>query len=126
VILGRADAYASKHALGPAMYDGFIMGMGFALVLLVLGAVRELFGTGALFADMDLLFGPAAASWKIVLMADYQPFLLAVLPPGAFIFTGLLIALKNVIDDRLKRRRDALRPAEAPGSRRVRVTGTIS
>jgi len=126
VILGRADAYASKHALGPAMYDGFIMGMGFGLILVLLGALRELFGTGALFANMDLLFGPQAAGWEIVLMEDYQPFLLAVLPPGAFIFTGLLIALKNLIDDRLKRRRDARTPKVAAGSRRVRVTGTIS
>jgi electron transport complex protein RnfE len=95
VILGRADGFARKHGLGPAMYDGFIMGLGFSLVLLVIGALRELAGTGALFADMDLLFGPAAADWKIVLVDDYENFLLAILPPGAFIFTGLIIALKT-------------------------------
>jgi Na+-translocating ferredoxin:NAD+ oxidoreductase subunit E len=81
-ILGRADAFASKHPIGPALYDGLLMGLGFGVVLVLLGALRELLGTGALFADMDLLFGPAAASWELVLVADYQPFLLAILPPG--------------------------------------------
>jgi electron transport complex protein RnfE len=126
VILGRADGFASKHSLGPAVYDGFIMGMGFALVLVLLGALRELAGTGALFANMDLLFGPDAAGWEIVLVEDYQPFLLAILPPGAFIFTGLIIALKNVIDDRIKRRQDAMKEKPVKGAKRVRVTGTIS
>jgi electron transport complex protein RnfE len=126
VILGRADGFASKHALAPAVYDGFIMGMGFAVVLVLLGAMRELAGTGALFANMDLLFGPAAADWTIVLIEDYQPFLLAILPPGAFIFTGLIIAVKNLIDDRIKKRQDALKTKPEAGSKRVRVTGTIS
>jgi electron transport complex protein RnfE len=126
VILGRADAYASKHPLPPAVYDGFIMGVGFGVVLVLLGALRELFGTGALFADMDLLFGPAAESWRLVIIDDYQPFLLAILPPGAFIFTGLLIALKNIIDGQLKKREAARRTAPVAGSKRVRVTGTIS
>ncbi len=66
VILGRADAYASKHGLGPAFTDGLMMGLGFGVVLVALGALRELAGTGALFDNMDLLFGPAAADWKIV------------------------------------------------------------
>ncbi len=126
VILGRADGFASRHALAPAVYDGFIMGLGFGLVLLLLGALRELLGTGALFANMDLLFGAGAADWEMVLVEDYQPVLLAVLPPGAFIFTGLIIAVKNIIDDRIKRRQDALREKPVKGAKRVRVTGTIS
>ena len=126
VILGRADGFARKHSLAPAMYDGFIMGLGFSLVLLVIGALRELAGTGALFADMDLLFGPGAADWKIVLIDDYENFLLAILPPGAFIFTGLIIALKNLIDARIQARRDALKEKPVKGAKRVRVTGTIS
>jgi electron transport complex protein RnfE len=126
VILGRADGFARKHGLAPAMYDGFIMGLGFSLVLLVIGALRELAGTGALFADMDLLFGPGAADWKIVLIDDYENFLLAILPPGAFIFTGLIIALKNLIDARIQARRDALKEKPVKGAKRVRVTGTIS
>ena len=126
VILGRADGFASRNRLAPAAYDGFIMGAGFGLVLVLLGALRELLGTGALFANMDLLFGAGAASWKIVLFENYQPFLLAILPPGAFIFTGLIIALKNLIDARIKKRQDALKERPVKGAKRVRVTGTIS
>ena len=126
VILGRADGFASRNSPAPAMYDGFIMGMGFAAVLVLLGAVRELLGTGALFANMNLLFGPGAAGWKVVVFDNYQSFLLAILPPGAFIFTGLIIALKNLIDAQLKKRQDALKARPVKGAKRVRVTGTVS
>jgi len=126
VILGRADGFASRNRIAPAAYDGLIMGAGFGLVLVLLGALRELLGTGALFANMDLLFGPGAANWKITLINDYPNFLLAILPPGAFIFTGMLIAGKNLIDARIKRRRDALKARPVKGSKRVRVTGHIS
>jgi electron transport complex protein RnfE len=126
VILGRADGFASKHSLAPAIYDGFIMGMGFSAVLILLGALRESIGTGALFANMDLLFGPGAAAWKLVLVENYQPFLLAILPPGAFIFTGFIIALKNLIDTRIQKQLDARREKPVKGAKRVRVTGTIS
>jgi Na+-translocating ferredoxin:NAD+ oxidoreductase subunit E len=126
VILGRADAFASKNKLAPALYDGFIMGVGFGVVLVLLGALRELVGTGALFANMDLLFGPTAADWKIVLVEDYQAFLLAILPPGAFIFTGLIIAGKNLIDMQIQKQQDARKEKPVKGSKRVRVTGNIS
>jgi electron transport complex protein RnfE len=126
VILGRADAFASKHAILPSLYDGFIMGLGFMVILVMLGALRELSGTGALFANMDLLFGQNATSWKIVVFSDYKDFLLAILPPGAFIFTGLIIAVKNLIDAQLKARADALKAKPVKGAKRVRVTGTIS
>ena len=126
VILGRADAFASRNALLPSICDGFMMGLGFMLVLVLLGALRELAGTGALFANMELLFGAPAAQWKVVLFSDYKDFLLAVLPPGAFIFTGLIIAVKNLIDTQIKAREDARREKPVKGSRRVRVTGTIS
>jgi electron transport complex protein RnfE len=126
VVLGRADGFAARNPLGASMYDGLFMGLGFASVLVLLGGLRELTGTGALFANMDLLFGPAAANWEIVLFGDYQPFLLAILPPGAFIFTGLLIAVKNLIDDRIKKREAALKVRPVKGAKRVRVTGAIS
>ena len=126
VILGRADGFAAKHSLGPSIYDGLIMGVGFSCVLVLLGALRELSGTGALFANMDLLFGPGAANWKVVVFDDYQAFLLAILPPGAFIFTGLIIAVKNLIDARIKARQDAMKDKPVKGAKRVRVTGTIS
>ncbi|MFK7830869.1 MAG: electron transport complex subunit E [Congregibacter sp.] len=126
VILGRADGFARKHAVLPALYDGLIMGLGFGAVLLLLGAMRELAGTGAIFANMDLLFGPAAANWTLVLFEGYQPFLLAILPPGAFIFTGFIIALKNLIDAHLERRKTASAAPVEAGSKRVRVTGAVS
>ena len=125
VILGRADGFAAKHKPLIASFDGFIMGMGFALVLLVLGSLRELFGTGTLFANMHLLFGPIAANWQITVFSDYKGFLLAILPPGAFIVLGLLIALKNRIDEQLTERAKAQQPEVPVQSRRVRVTGVI-
>ncbi len=125
VILGRADGFAAKHNPLIAGFDGLLMGLGFALVLLVLGGVRELLGTGALFANMHLLFGQAAANWQLTLVSDYKGFLLAILPPGAFIVLGLLIALKNRIDQQLAERAKATQPDEPVQSRRVRVTGVI-
>jgi electron transport complex protein RnfE len=126
VILGRADGFAARNSVGPSLYDGLIMGVGFGAVLVLLGGLRELSGTGALFANMDLLFGPGAADWKVVVFNNYEPFLLAILPPGAFIFTGLIIALKNLIDARIKERQEALKERPVKGAKRVRVTGTIS
>ena len=125
VILGRADASAAKNPIAPALVDGLMMGMGFGLVLVVLGAIRELLGTGAVFANMDLLFGPMAANWTLVVAEDYTGLLLAILPPGAFIITGLLIAAKNVIDTRIEDARRAETTVEV-GSKRVRVTGEIA
>ena len=126
IILGRADAYASKQPVAPAAFDGLMMGTGFAAILVVLGAMRELVGQGTLFAGMDLLFGPIAANWTITVFADYKPFLFAILPPGAFVFMGFLIAIKNVIDNRIEEARKASAPEVEAGSRRVRVTGNIS
>lgn len=126
IILGRADAFASKNGVLPSLYDGLVMGVGFGVVLIILGGVRELLGTGGLFANMHLLFGETAKHWHIVVFSDYQSFLLAVLPPGAFIVTGLLIAGKNAIDRQIDLRAQAVKPAAAPGSKRVRVTGKIS
>ena len=103
-----------------------MMGLGFSAVLLLLGAMRELIGTGALFANMDLLFGPNAANLKIVIFSPDKGFLVAVLPPGAFLFAGLLIALKNLIDRRVNERAERLRDTPVAGSKRVRVTGHIS
>ncbi len=126
VILGRADAFASKNPLLPSAYDGFIMAVGFGAVLVVLGAIRELLGTGGLFANMHLLFGESARAWQITLIDDYQSFLLAILPPGAFIVAGLLIAVKNQIDARAKRLAAQNAAEIVVGAKRVRVTGKIS
>ena len=125
IILGRADAFASKNPVLPAAFDGLMMGSGFAAVLVLLGALRELIGQGTLFAGMDLLLGPIAANWALTIIPDYKQFLFAILPPGAFVFMGFLIALKNIIDRRLEERRKNLMPALPKENRRVRVTGNI-
>ncbi|WP_160154447.1 electron transport complex subunit E [Microbulbifer sp. ALW1] len=124
-ILGRADAFASKNPVLPSLLDGLMMGAGFSAVLIVIGAVREIIGRGTLFSDMDLLLGPVAANWTLpVLGQDYSGFLVAVLPPGAFLVAGLLIAAKNAIDASIERRRMASVNIVS-GSKRVRTTGKI-
>ncbi|MDP0589997.1 MAG: electron transport complex subunit E [Candidatus Endonucleobacter bathymodioli] len=125
IILGRADAFASKNSIHLSALDGFMMGAGFALVLLVLGFIRELIGQGTLFANMDLLMGPITKSWAITLFDDYKPFLFAVLPPGAFVFMGFLIALKNVMDNHAKELRKTNKAAFETGRKRIRITGDM-
>ncbi|MEA1989978.1 MAG: electron transport complex subunit E [Pseudomonadota bacterium] len=97
-ILGRAEAYASKNTVDKAVVDGFFMGLGFLFVLVLLGALREMIGSGTLFDQAHLMFGEAARSWTIHFADDYQGVLIAILPPGAFIGLGLLIAFKNMFD----------------------------
>jgi electron transport complex protein RnfE len=101
-IIGRAEAYASKNPVGFAAFDGLMMGLGFTLILVVLGAMREALGYGTLFDGANLLLGDWATVLKITLFESESPFLLAILPPGAFLGMGLLIALKNVMDKRLE------------------------
>ncbi|MBN27911.1 MAG: electron transport complex subunit RsxE [Alteromonadaceae bacterium] len=119
-IIGRAEAYASKNPLSYAAFDGFMMGLGFTVVLVLLGAVRELLGYGTLFAGAELLLGEWATSLKITVFTSESPFLLAILPPGAFLGMGLLIALKNVLDKRFERMFAAKQ--EAKVVQRARVT----
>jgi electron transport complex protein RnfE len=73
-----------------------------------------------------LLFGAGAKAWEMTVFTDYPGFLVAILPPGAFLFTGLLIALKNIIDGMLKAREERLKAPVIAGSKRARVTGKIS
>lgn len=124
IILGRAEGFASRNAPAAAAFDGFMMGSGFGAVLLVLGMLRELLGTGILFANMELLL-PFAASWEVTVFRSESPFLLAILPPGAFLILGFLIALKNVIDRKLAEPKATAADVEK-GSKRVRVTGQVS
>jgi len=125
-ILGRAEAFASKQPLGLAIWDGLMMGAGFLVVLLLLGAIRELFGSGTLFANMQLLLGSGAASWAVQPFGSGYSFLVLILPPGAFLVTGLLIAAKNALDLRREAQRKAQREKVAKGSKRVRTTGHIA
>ena len=100
-IIGRAEAFASKNPIGASSIDGLGMGLGFTGALVILGAMREILGSGTLFANAHLIFGAAAKDMTITVIGNYEGFLLAILPPGAFIGLGLLIALKNVLDKRL-------------------------
>ncbi len=93
-LLGRAEAFASRNPILTSTYDGFMMGLGFLIVLVIMGAVREILGQGTLFANLHLLAGLPDVTIHV---AD-SGFLLMVLPPGAFLTLGCLIALKNVID----------------------------
>lgn len=101
IIIARAEAFAAKNDPVRSLTDGFMMGLGFTLVLLLIGGAREIVGFGTLFSQADLMFGPAFANLTIVFSEDYPGFLLAILPPGAFICLGVLIAIKNLIDQRL-------------------------
>ncbi|MCW9023840.1 MAG: electron transport complex subunit E [Gammaproteobacteria bacterium] len=100
-IIARAEAFASKNTVPHAFADGLFMGLGFTVVLVLLGAMREAIGFGTLFQQIELMFGEGATWLTITLVDDYRGYLLAILPPGAFLGLGFLIALKNVIDKRI-------------------------
>ncbi len=99
-IVGRAEAFASRNSVPHAIVDGLSIGVGFTAVLVVLGGVREFIGQGTLLADIHLMFGDAAKGLVFSMGEDYNGLLLAILPPGAFFGLGLLIAVKNIIDNR--------------------------
>lgn len=95
-ILGRAEVFASRNALAPATVDGLAMGLGMTLAMVLLGAFRELLGSGTLFADAALMLGPGLAWLEVTVVPDYDGFLLALLPPGGFMALGLLLALHRL------------------------------
>ncbi len=111
-IIGRAEAFASKNRVGKSVVDGLAMGAGFMLVLVALGGMRELLGLGTLFSQAHLMFGEFGRHLTLSLGEDFRGALLAILPPGAFIGLGLLIALKNVIDKRIEHKKAEALPAE--------------
>lgn len=100
IVLARVEAFAAKNPTTPSIMDGLFMGLGLTLVLSLLGGMRELVGKGTLFSGLDLAFGPAAKQFMVTVIPDYHGFLLAVLPPGAFIGLGLLIAGRNWMESR--------------------------
>ena len=100
IVLARVESFAAKNKTTPSFFDGLFMGLGLAMVLTLLGALRELFGKGTLLSGIDLILGPSANNLVIHFFSDYQGFLLAILPPGAFIGLACLIALKNRIEAR--------------------------
>lgn len=118
IIIGRAEAFASKNDPLPAVLDGLWMGMGMTAVLVLLGAMREILGNGTLFDGADLLLGDWATVLRIELFHADSQFLLAMLPPGAFLGVGFLIALKNVIDKKMADRQ----PKEKTEIERARIS----
>ncbi len=103
-IIGRAEAFASKNPPLPSVIDGLATGLGFCLALVALGALREIVGRGTLMSQAGLMFGDLGESLQLTLIPDHPGFLLAMLPPGAFIGLGLLIAGRNWLDARLSGR----------------------
>lgn len=99
-LLGRAEVFASRNPLLASMIDGITMGLGFLWVLLIMGTAREIFGHGTLFHNLHLLFGDK----DVTLHFTDTGFLLMVLPPGAFLTLGCLIALKNYLEMRRRER----------------------
>lgn len=113
IVLARADAFASKNRPLQSVVDAIAMGLGLTAVLVVLGAIRELAGQGTLFSGIDLVFGAEAKQYVLHVLPDYHGFLLAVLPPGAFLALGLLIAAHNWNKARAEQRTRAAVPAAA-------------
>ena len=103
-ILGRAEAFASKQPVAASALDGLAMGAGFTLALVVLGATREVLGSGTLFASASLLLGESFRFLELTLIPDYKGFLMMILPPGGFLALGFLMALQRVAQQRRARR----------------------
>ncbi|NVK25014.1 MAG: electron transport complex subunit E [Gammaproteobacteria bacterium] len=119
-IIGRAEAFASKNPPKAAAFDGLMMGLGFAVILLLLGGSREILGQGTLFDGAQLLFGDWATALRIEIFQFDQQFLLAILPPGAFIGMGFIIAGKNYLDHKHEQKQKA--QGEKHKAQRARVT----
>lgn len=113
IVLARVESFAAKNTTVPSMLDGFMMGSGLMLVLGLLGAIRELVGKGTILSGLDLVFGPSAIPFMWV-STDYHGLLLAVLPPGAFLGLGSLIAIRNWIEIRKTTKAKTLAPALNP------------
>ena len=107
-IIGRAESFASRQSVDRALLDGLAMGAGFTLVLVALGGLRELIGQGTLLSQAHLMFGEFGRHLTLTLIDDYRGFLLAILPPGAFLGLGFLIAGMNIINARRERKAAAV------------------
>lgn len=107
IVIGRAEAFAAKNRVSLAALDGFAIGLGATSAMFVLGSAREIIGNGTLFDGADSLLGSWAKALRIEVFHTDTPFLLAMLPPGAFIGLGLMLAVKYVIDEKMKAKRAA-------------------
>lgn len=103
-ILGRAEAFASRQPVLASVVDGVAMGLGFTLALVVLGATREVLGSGTVFANASLLLGESFRFLELTLIPDYKGFLMMILPPGGFLALGFLMALQRHLQTRRAQR----------------------
>jgi electron transport complex protein RnfE len=101
-ILGRAESFAFRNRVLPSLADGVMMGLGFTLALVFLGTVREIIGSGTLFASASLLLGDTFSFLELTLIPDYRGFLLMILPPGGFLALGFILAGKRLLDQRVQ------------------------
>ncbi|WP_313084365.1 electron transport complex subunit E [Atlantibacter sp.] len=107
IVIGRAEAFAARNSVAISALDGFVIGLGATSAMFVLGSIREIIGNGTLFDGADQLLGSWAKVLRIEIFHTDTPFLLAMLPPGAFIGLGLMLAGKYLIDEKMKTRRAA-------------------
>lgn len=114
IVIGRAEAFAAQNPVALSAVDGFAMGMGATFALFILGAMREILGNGTLFDGADALLGSWAKALRIEVIHLDSAFLLAILPPGAFLGLGFLLALKYVIDAKVKAYKKSAVSAVAP------------
>lgn len=113
IVVGRAEAVASKSSIPLSALDGAAIGLGATSVMVVLGSIREIIGNGTIFNGADQLLGPWAKVMRIEVIHFDSPMLLAMLPPGAFIGLGMLLAAKYLIDNKMKQRAAAKAEKEA-------------
>lgn len=100
IVLARVESFAAKNPPAPAIWDGFMMGIGLTIILAILGGMREIIGKGTLFSGLDLALGPQFKQFMVTVIPDYHGFLLAILPPGAFLGLACLIAFRNWAEQR--------------------------
>jgi electron transport complex protein RnfE len=104
VVLGRAEVFSSRYGVLPSAADGLMMGLGFTAVLTVIGAVREVIGSGTLFASASLLLGSTFSFLELTLIPEYKGYLIMMLPPGGFITVGFLMAARQAFELRAERK----------------------
>lgn len=112
IVIARVEGFAARNPILPSLYDGFIMSAGFGLVLVTLGFIRELLGSGTILANAAQLFGSMATGWTITVLPEQAHFLLAILPPGAFMALAVLIAIKQGLEQRRARTQAAAMPSD--------------
>ena len=111
-VLGRAEAFAQKSPVLASAVDGAAMGLGFTFALTLMGAIREILGSGTLFSNAHLLLGPSFAFLETAVIPQYKGYLMMILPPGGFLVLGFLIAGRRIIEARREAERRL--PTAAP------------